>query len=288
MNKDTFSAKWQDIANDGSIDTFAHLNNLCSEKLKLSKNDALVIPNNTFFTNNLSDYNLFSECSKNVIQVFTEGGSKAQLYSDEKEKRELILKSTDIVLPILLFLGSNVVNLGLNILANMIYDKWVKNNVAKIPKLKAEYLEIDNNGSIIRWRKIEGAANEVQKLLIEESQNLKKKTYKIDKTINNRKDESWWIAHCDKMAKEAIIEAKKLIRESSDATSENERDNCEELLRKSLVKIREAVLWKPDVESYKIYLHQVGHKIHDIFGCKLDYREEMYWVTCPVLLSHSK
>ena len=77
-------------------------------------------------------------------------------YDDKKEKCELILNSADIVLPILLFAGNVAVSVGLNILANRIYDRWIKPEAKQPPSIKVEYIEIDQQGTIIRWRRIEG------------------------------------------------------------------------------------------------------------------------------------
>lgn len=85
---------------------------------------------------------------------------------------------------------------------------------------------------------------------------------------------------------EALEVARELIKDAEVSISEKRMDVAETLYRKSLVKIREALLWEPEEKSHRKYLHEVGRLIHDTFGCQFEFIEETYRATCPVLLSH--
>jgi hypothetical protein len=53
MTEDNLSksplAKWQDMPNDGSLDTFAKLTYLSSQSLRLTEPGVIILPNNAIF-----------------------------------------------------------------------------------------------------------------------------------------------------------------------------------------------------------------------------------------------
>ncbi|MCD5401570.1 hypothetical protein LR013_03130 [candidate division NPL-UPA2 bacterium] len=173
MTEDNLSknslAKWQDVPNDGSLDTFAKLTYLNSQSLRLTEPGVIVLPNNAILAKVSRDKNLFTQTTKDVLVVLQDGGVQTRLYDDGREKRELILDSADVIPPILLFLGNAAVSVGLGILASWIYDRWIKTDAKRPPSIRAEYAEIDRHGTVVRWRRIEGPVTEVQRLLSEES-----------------------------------------------------------------------------------------------------------------------
>lgn len=163
------SIKWQDVPNDGSLDTFAKLNNLSIKALQLSEKEVIILPDNKRILDKAKDSNVFVQTSKEVLVALQEGGVQARLYDDGRESRVLILASADIILPTLLFLRDAIIKVVLAILAKLIYD-WLKTDPKKIPSLKVEYLKLDLERNIVERRKLEGPADEVDRLLREESQ----------------------------------------------------------------------------------------------------------------------
>jgi hypothetical protein len=236
---------------------------------------------------------LFAQTTKDVIVVLQDGGVQAHLYDDGREKRELILDSADVILPILLFLGNAAASVGLGILASWIYDRWIKSDAKRPPSIRAEYVEVDHHGTVVRWRRIEGPVTEVQRVLSEESQVLAKEDsanrIEASTTVSEKVlEESWWVSHCKNSADAVLAVVRDLIQEAEEAINKKKMDVAEILFRRSLVKIREALLWEPKEKAYSKYLHDVGRRIHNIFGCQLEFKDGLYWVTCPVMLSHSK
>lgn len=286
-------AKWQDVPNDGSLDTFAKLTKLGSQSLRLTEPGVAILPNNAILAEVSRDENLFTHTTKDVLVAMQDGGVQAHLYDDGREKRELILKSADVILPILFFLGGAVASVCLSILANWIYDRWIKIDAKQPPSIRAEYAEIDRNGAVIRWRRIEGPVSDVQRLLSEESQVLAKQDSSnrtvVSTTVHEKAlEESWWASHCKNSADTALVTAKDLIQKAEEAINSKKMDVAETFFRRGLVNIREALLWEPEEKAHSKYLHDVGRRIHNIFGCQLKFKDGLYWVTCPVILSHSK
>jgi len=132
-------------------------------------------------------------------------------------------------------------------------------------------------GNIVRWRKIEGPVTEVQHLLSEESKALEKEdSKKTDNPMAVTKKvpkDSWWTIYCKDSANAALTAGKDLIKKAEEAINKKKMDMAENLYRKSLTKIREALLWEPKEKTYIKYLHDIGHQIHDIFGCQLEFKD---------------
>jgi len=286
-------AKWRDMPNDGSLDTLAKLIYLSSDALRLIEPGVMILPNNAILAEVSRDRNLFTQTTKDVLVALQDGGVQARLYEDGREKRELILDSADVILPILLLLGKATASVALGILASWIYDRWIKTDAKRPPSVRAEYVEIDQHGTVVSWRRIEGPVPEIHRLLSEEAQVLAKRDsahrVEVSATVHEKPTgESWWASHCRNSADAALAVARDLIREAEDAIGRKRMDVAEKLYRRSLNKIREALLWEPEKKSHSEYLHDVGRLIHGIFGCQLEFKDGLYWVTCPVMLSHSK
>ena len=297
MTEDNLSknslAKWQDVPNDGSLDTFAKLTYLSSQSLRLTEPSVIILPNNAILAEVSRNKNLFTQTTKDVLVILQDSGVQAHLYDDGRERRELILDSADVILPILLFLGKATASVGLGILASWIYDRWIKTDAKRPPSIRSEYAEINQHGTVVRWRKIEGPVTEIQRLLSEESQVLAKQDsanrIETSTTVHEKApEESWWVSHCKNSADAALAAARDLVQNTEEAIDNKKMDLAETFYRRSLVKIREALLWEPEEKPHSKYLHDVGRRIHDIFGCQLEFKDGLYWVTCPVMLSHSK
>jgi len=167
------STKWVDVQNDGSLDGFARTNNLDPNSLRSLKEGVVILPMNTFFERE-SSFNLFPKPSKDILLSLREKGLQTTLYEDGREKRNLILKSEDIVLPILLFVGQAALQLGLSILANLISDRLLRRK-EKPPaesRVRVQYAQIDQKSTIVRWRRIDGPSKDVARMLMEEAQVL--------------------------------------------------------------------------------------------------------------------
>lgn len=285
-------AEWQDVQNDGNIETFAKLNLLNSKSLQISGEGVIILPNNTLLEIS-KDSNMFVQITKEVYTALNDGGVKSYYYDDGREKRELILDSSDIVLPILFFIGTAATSVGLGILSSWIYDRWIKPDEKRPPSIKVEYVEIEKEGSVSRWRTIEGSALEVKELLIEESillNNDKSANENVPLLARNElePDVSLWDSNRRKSADAALHEANQLIKGAEEFIKNQNKSKAESFLRQSLAKAREAVLWEPENMVHKKNLHEIGRRVHDMFGCQISYKEEKYWVDCPVMLSHSK
>jgi hypothetical protein len=92
----------------------------------------------------------------------------------------------------------------------------------------------------------------------------------------------------NKEAQVSLMEAQGLINRAKRAYALNHKAKAESLWRESLIKLRESHLWEPHEHSHRQKLHEVGKKVHDTFGCQLEFRDGSYRVSCPVYLSHSQ
>jgi hypothetical protein len=142
------------------------------------------------------------------------------------------------------------------------------------------------DGRVVRWRRIEGPADQVCRLLQEESQALPASANRLAADVGA--DEAWWKEHCQSQANAAFAVARELASEGERHVSEGNDELAERLFRRALGKLREAALWEPHRVEHRTHLHSLGERIHDRFGCELEYRDRAYGVNCPVLLSHSR
>lgn len=285
-------ANWQNIQNDGTIDTFAKVNFLNSNSLQISGEGVIILPNNTILEVS-KDSNMFVQITKEVYTALNDGGVNSYYYDDGRDKRELILDSSDIVLPILFFIGKAATSIGLKILSSWIYNRWIKPDEKQPPTIKVEYVEIEKEGSVSRWRFVEGSALEVKELLLKESRLLSNNNLSEEEISLSGKNEinselSWWDSHRKNSAETALHEANQLVKTAEEFMKSDKNLQSESFLRQSLSKAREAVLWEPENLAHIKNLHEVGRKVHDMFGCQITFKEEKYWVDCPVMLSHSK
>ncbi len=292
---DNSTIEWQSIQNDGKLDSFAEFNQLNTEALRLTEPGVIVLPSNSMLLDMSKENNLFPRASKDVLKLLRGSGLAAHLYDDGKDKREIICDSADVILPTLLFLGDKAIAVALSVLAGWIYDRWVRRRLQQQPSLRVEYAEVASNDTIVRWRRVEGPASEVQRLLSEEAQ-LHEESDPLSETKTSGPEsadecgdpEEWWENHCRNLANAALKTACDLIRKADESIAEKKMDTAESLYRESLVKIREATLLEPENEAHRLYLHDVGRHIHDTFKCTLEFRDGSYYVTCPVMLSHTK
>jgi hypothetical protein len=164
---------WVDIS-VGSIAEFASRNNLDTTILD-SARDLLILPNNATF-NELPNEHLFASNAKEVLYVLRESNINASMYQDTRDRRQLILKCDLVILPTLYFVAGAASSVALGVLSNWIYDKYVKNSKGdEQPSIRYESAERAADGSV-RWRRVEGPANQVCRLLRQESRSLREGT----------------------------------------------------------------------------------------------------------------
>jgi len=169
------------MPNDGSLQGFAEATNLNLDSLRTHKTSTVLLPLNTVLAKE-SEANLFSPLTKEVLFALREGGHDSILYEDARERRELVLRSADILVPIILFVEQSVIAVELGILANLLYDRYVRDKEDPPPQrvqpsVRVEYAQIDmKNETVLKWRRIEGPAREVARLVRDESNALAKQT----------------------------------------------------------------------------------------------------------------
>ena len=166
---DIKKAEWRDIAPSCSLEDFASKNNLSLRSLSVGRG-VIVLPANQAL-GQTSDHHLFSAHSKEVLVILQESGLQAHLYEDDRERRELVLKSANLVLPILYAIGGAACSVMLGVVANWISSKLLRDQQSEPPSIKAEYAELTPDGTV-RWRRIKGPAAEVKNMLLEESKAL--------------------------------------------------------------------------------------------------------------------
>jgi len=162
--------KWQDIYSDNLVADFAVKNNLSVDLLTRAK-QVLILPSNNNFTK-LPEQHLFSAYAKEVLFVLKESGVDVSFYEDERPRRELVLKHATVFLPIIYWIGPAVSGVVLGVISNWIYDRFVKNNPKEpLAIIRYEDAELKPDGHI-RFRRLEGPADKVSKILAAESKAL--------------------------------------------------------------------------------------------------------------------
>jgi hypothetical protein len=187
--------RWTNIPSDGSLASFAKRNQLDPRKLVLEKG-LLILPRNAELQTGTINIDVFPSTTKELLATFIDRGLEAELYGLGNIRRELIRKSADVLLPVLFFAGSAAVSVGLNIVASWIYDRWVKKD-GPLPTIRAEYAELGADSKVVRWRRIEGPADQVCRLLQEESQAFPASANRL--ASDGEADEAWGIVKVRRM-----------------------------------------------------------------------------------------
>jgi hypothetical protein len=149
--------EWEEIPNDGTLAAVAEKLGITAENLP-TEEGAVVLPRNRFFAEPETSVNLYPSGTKELAHALTSGGINTRIYKDERDSKDLLLKSADILLPILMFIGTSAASVGLNILSSWIYDRFKAKEASKELTIKVEYIQADASGRIQRWRKVEGPA----------------------------------------------------------------------------------------------------------------------------------
>ncbi|WP_156096033.1 hypothetical protein [Methanobacterium sp. SMA-27] len=280
--------KSENISKKVPISEYMESKLLISEPIKKTRSKVILLPNNKILHQLSENENRFTPITKEILLILKDQGVNASLYDDGKEKREIILRSaeTAIFLPILIFTDKYLIPIALGILSTWIYNNWIKSdNESKLIEMEYGYFNFQKD--IIETYRFKGQAVEVQKMINDKLNNFDNKLdiYNNNSTDLRLKNESKEDIR-EKKAQESMIIARKLISDSKNAIKNNDMEEAENLLRNSLVKIREAFLFT-DEKKYQDKLYNVGLKIRNIFGCPLEFIDGHYNQTCPVELSNS-
>lgn len=281
----TSKAAWLDVPQP-SVDALAEATGTNASLLATGEPGIFVLPSNRRLTQPRTEWNVFEQPTKRLLTALREAGLSPQLYDDGKEKRELMFRAADVTLPVVVFIGGAALDVALGVLAAWIYDQWIKPDPTALPSIRAEYAEIGPRGDVVRWRRVEGRADEVRRLLLEESGQPAGPSAAA--SLEAIEGTGTWVSYRKKQAQAAIIVAEELIKRAEQALDRRKPREAEPLYRESLSKLREATLWEPEEKGHRTYLHQVGHWVHDTFSCHFEFEEGQYRVKCPVLLSHSR
>jgi hypothetical protein len=173
-------------------------------------------------------------------------------------------------------------------MSKLIYDKWIKPSSNEASSIRAEYLEIDDNGVIVRWRRAEGSAEQVRQLFAQEAQESPEPGPGRDAQMPPVGQLPTTDTKTAGPAQVALSDAAELIARAEVFLRKKRRTTAEKLFRQSLTKLREAALWEPNASAHREHLHKTGLKVHDLFGCRIEFKRGEYSVSCPVLLSHTK
>lgn len=165
----TSKVGWEILTPDVSLVEFAVKHNLDVQSLGIDDGVA-ILPNDGMLSEKPKEH-LFAPSSKELLFVLRESGVNASLYEDGRPRRELVLKYATVVLPVLYFAGTAVCSVALGVLSNWISNKFLKNPQAEIPTIRYESAELRSDGSV-GVRRIEGPADQVRELLLQESKAL--------------------------------------------------------------------------------------------------------------------
>jgi hypothetical protein len=161
---------WEILTPDVSLIEFAVKHNLDVQSLRID-HDVAILPNDGMLSETPKQH-LFAPSSKELLFVLRESGVNASLYEDGRPRRELVLKSATVVLPLFLYYaGAAAYGVALGVLSNWISNKFLKNRQAEIPTIRYESADLRPDGSV-RVRRIEGPADQVGELLLQESKAL--------------------------------------------------------------------------------------------------------------------
>jgi hypothetical protein len=282
-------AAWIDVSPGSSVEAFADFCHVSPTALEGSPDAAVVLPNNRALPEVPADAHLFAPQAKEVVDALKQGGIQATLYRDERDRRDLVLKSADVLLPVLTFAAESAAGVALGILANWLYDRFIKRD--KRPgTVRFEYAILGED-RVIAWRRIEGSVREVRDLMAAESDRLLRQAPAAQpRQLAVGATQRPAVSRHAHEAREKLDTANRLLKDAGKAyrtKSAEGRRTAEGLMRQALAQIRQALLLDPNDKTRR-YLHRVGLRIHSLFQCRVEFSDGSYWVTCPVLLSHGR
>jgi hypothetical protein len=121
-----------------------------------------------------SSYAAFSSWASDIGKVYRgQGLSVGFALPEGVERREILRKAADVLLPPIVFFSQAGLAVGLNILANWLYEDFIA--VFGLRRVRVEVLDIEADSMTLHRVKYEGPADEVAKILRSESKKKKKK-----------------------------------------------------------------------------------------------------------------
>lgn len=265
-----------------SVHAAARELNLAYERLLQPDTGALVLPA-VANENHLA----FAAYSKEIADTLSSQGLPACLYDDGRERRDLIRKSADVILPVLAVVGEAALAISCSVIGAWIYDRFLRGASKEQPTIQVEILSVDVAAGAITKHRIKGPAGDVQRLLAGglashsgESDSDRAQPAADDENANSNYKPS------APQAREAYESAKTCQREGTLLLVEQDARAAERHFRNALEHLRTAYLLDGRPQQLSREMHALGRRIQGWFSCPLDYENGEYRNACPVYLSH--
>jgi hypothetical protein len=143
-----------------SVHAAARELNLAYERLLQPDTGALVLPAAAN-----EKHLAFAAYSREIADTLSSRGLPACLYDDGRERRDLIRKSADVILPVLAVVGEAALAISCGVIGAWIYDRFLRGASKEQPTIQVEILSVDLAAGAITKHRIKGPAGDVQRLL---------------------------------------------------------------------------------------------------------------------------
>jgi len=230
---------------------------------------------------------VYAPFSKEIAKALSSEGVCTCLYEDEREKHDLIRKSADIILPVILFLGNVAVTVGVTVIANWIYDRFLRGRKSTEPAIRIEIAEVDTETGIVSRHTIEGLASEVRGLL-EKGLERSPGNAVSEGSCSCADAEIGNTSHTLDHSKASVSyqSAQESYKRGQTLLARGEENQAEEAFREALRLLQIAYLLDDRPPILMAEMHEVGREVQTIFSCPLEMRDGQYWNSCPAFLSH--
>lgn len=229
----------------------------------------------------------FAAYSKEIADTLSSRGLPACLYDDGRERRDLIRKSADVILPVLAVFGEAALAISCGVIGAWIYDRFLRGASKEQPTIQVEILSVDLAAGAITKHRIKGPADDVHQLLEGglTSDTAGSDSDRAKPAANDGKAES----NCTPSAPQARAaygSAKACQREGTLLLVEQDTRAAEQRFRNALEYLRTAYLLDGRPRQLSREMHALGRRVQGWFSCPLDYENGEYRTACPVYLSH--
>jgi len=254
--------------------------NLAYEKLLQPDIGALVLPATTS-----KKHLVFAAYSKEIADTLSSRGLPACLYDDGRERRDLIQKSADVILPVLAVVGAPALNITCGIIGAWIYDKFLRRATKEQSTIQVEIMSLNAVDGTVTKHRITGPAGDVRRLLEggltgDTPDSARAKHVANGGTANSNFTPS------DPKARAVYESAKACQREGTLLLVEQDTRAAEQRFRNALEHLRSAYLLDGRPHQLSREMHVLGQRVQGWFSCPLDYENGEYRNACPVYLSH--
>jgi hypothetical protein len=264
------------------IYTVADELNLKRERLLQLEPGALVLPAVA------NDKHLvFAAYSKEIAERLSSSGLPARLYDDGRERRDLIRKSADVILPVLAVVGKTALEISCGVIGAWIYDRFLRGASKEQPTIQVEILSVDLAAGAITKHRIKGPAGDVQRLLDGglTSDTAESDSDRAQLTVNDGNADSNCTPSAPQ-ARAAYESAKACQREGTLLLVEQDTRAAEQRFRNALEHLRTAYLLDGRPRQLSREMHALGRRVQAWFSCPLEFHDGEYRNACPVYLSH--